>query len=144
MAGTLTVSLAFSGLVDGANPPNRSPFLDGFSALPSQYLSQNGGPVDPSTWHYYTFATGTVTGGGAFAGFSAIWAFDPDVDIAFQVGEGATGRHLGYGASGWFDVEMVSQPSGFCFREGDQLTELFLDLPNCSCLLYTSPSPRDS
>eukprot|EP01111_Echinosteliopsis_oligospora_P000544 TRINITY_DN105_c0_g1_i1.p1 TRINITY_DN105_c0_g1~~TRINITY_DN105_c0_g1_i1.p1 ORF type:complete len:527 (+),score=156.90 TRINITY_DN105_c0_g1_i1:160-1740(+) len=55
------------------------------------------GPVDTATWTYYqlTSATFTLTNG---YGLSII----PYMDMEFQVGDGANGKNVNYGASAWF------------------------------------------
>ena len=97
-----TVDVQFSGY--SSTPPDGSPKLE---LLPNAYV-QNGGPIDPSTWYYYTGFTGTLTGIGNYAG--AV------IDItrfmqAPQVGVGANGKNTHFGASGWFNVNVVSQPT---------------------------------
>ena len=116
------VAVQFSGY--SATPPAGSPKLE---LLPNAYV-QNGGPIDPSTWYYYTGFTGTLTGIGNYAG--AV------IDItrfmqAPQVGVGANGKNTHFGASGWFDLNVVSQPT-----TGPTLTptdhgDIDIDLGDC-------------
>lgn len=100
------IDVAFLGKVSSGNaayPPAGSPKLE---LDPSAY-SANGGPVDPGNWHYYTTVVGTLTGQGDYLGAMIdITRFGP----AFQVGFGANGKSLQYGASGWLDVSVVQQP----------------------------------
>ena len=100
-ANGFTVDVHFSGYTTVAGPGSPKEELNG-----SAYV-QNGGSVDPSTWYYYTTLTGTLTGIGNYAG--AV------IDVsrfmqAFQVGAGANGKNTLFGASGWFNVDVVSQP----------------------------------
>lgn len=69
--------------------------------------SQNGGPVDTSTWYYYTNYTGTLTGCGSLAG--AVLTIAP-TGPALQVGLGASGKNLHHGLSSWFIWNVTSQP----------------------------------
>ena len=57
-----TVDVQLSGRTSIA-PPG-SPKKD----LKDCAYSENGGPVDTSTWYYYTNYTGTLTGCGSLAG----------------------------------------------------------------------------
>ena len=58
---------------------------------------ENGGPVDTNTWHYYLHTDGFLTGQNAMAGaLIQITRMGP----AFQVGLGANGKNIGFGASG--------------------------------------------
>src|SRR4029077_1813072 len=75
--------------------------------LPNAYI-ENGGPIDPSTWYYYTALNGTLTGIGNYTG--AVINITR-VMAAFQVGVGANGKNTHFGASGWFDLNIVSQPT---------------------------------
>lgn len=65
-------------------------------------------PVDPALWHFYPTFTGTLTGFGGFAGgVINIGRYGPP----FQVGYGANGKNIDYGASGWLYYDIVSQPT---------------------------------
>lgn len=71
---------------------------------------ENGGPVDTNTWHYYLHTDGFLTGQNAMAGaLIQITRMGP----AFQVGLGANGKNIGFGASGWLNVEVLAQPNNF-------------------------------
>jgi len=66
-----------------------------------------GGPVDPSSWTYYTTAVGTLTGFGSYAGYVvALSNFGPP----FQIGVGANGKNITRGGSGWFQVTNSNAP----------------------------------
>ena len=97
-----TVDIQLSGY--SATPPAGSPQIE---LLANAYV-QNGGPIDPSTWYYYTGFTGTLTGIGNYAGAVIDIA---RVMSAFQVGVGANGKNTQFGASGWFSLNVVSQPT---------------------------------
>ncbi|MEM8962997.1 MAG: SdrD B-like domain-containing protein, partial [Acidobacteriota bacterium] len=87
--------------------------------LPGWAYVNNGGPIDPSTWWYYTGFTGTLTGRGNWTG--------AEVDItrvgpSFQIGVGASNKDFSFGGSGWIDYVTRSQPAigGFAASgEGD-------------------------
>ena len=96
-----TVDVQLSGRTSVA-PPG-SPKKD---LLDCAY-SQNGGPVDTSTWYYYTNYTGTLTGCGNLAG--AVLTIVP-TGPALQVGLGASGKNLHYGLSSWFNWTVTAQP----------------------------------
>ncbi|MEM6455910.1 MAG: SdrD B-like domain-containing protein [Acidobacteriota bacterium] len=85
-------------------PPNGSPKRE----LRSSAYVDNGGPIDPSTWYYYTNLSGTLTGLGDLDGaILSITRRGP----AWQVGNGANGKNGNYGASSWFDYTVVQQPN---------------------------------
>lgn len=84
-------------------PPPGSPKKD----LKDCAYSEDGGPVNTDDWYYYTNFTGTFTGGGSLAG--AVLTIVP-TGPAFQVGLGASGKNLHYGASAWFIWTVTSQP----------------------------------
>ena len=96
-----TVDVQFSGRTSVA-PPG-SPKKD----LEDCAYSENGGPVNTSTWYYYTNYTGTLTGCGNLAG--AVLTIVP-TGPALQVGLGASGKNLNYGLSTWFNWTVTSQP----------------------------------
>jgi len=96
------VEVTFSGRTDvaGAGSPKMELYASAYAA--------NGGPVDPSTWWYYTSWGGTLTGTGNFAGAS--------VDLvrtgpAYQVGDGANGKNASFGSSGWMLWTVTAQPA---------------------------------
>ena len=68
----------------------------------------NGGPIAPLLWRYYPTLSGTLTGINGYAGgVLSVTRTGP----AFQVGPGASGKNLDYGASCWLEVEIISQPT---------------------------------
>ncbi|HJT81847.1 MAG TPA: SdrD B-like domain-containing protein [Chthoniobacterales bacterium] len=74
-----------------------------------------GAPVDVSTWHFYANGSGTLTGTGNYAG--AIVQLTPVMHY-FQVGNGASGKNIKFGMSGWFTWTVQKQPNNpqFCIR----------------------------
>jgi hypothetical protein len=97
-----TVDVQFSGLTNVA--PAGSPKKE---LQPSAY-KENGGPVDTSTWSYFTSFTGILTGAGGYTG--AVMNISPR-GPAFQIGVGANGKNINFGGSGWFNWTMTHQPS---------------------------------
>ncbi len=75
--------------------------------VPGAY-SENGGTIDTAKWRYYTGMTGTLTGIDMLEG--AVLELHPS-GPAFQIGLGASGKNLDYGASSWFGWTVLSQPT---------------------------------
>ncbi|QDU66911.1 LamG-like jellyroll fold domain-containing protein [Engelhardtia mirabilis] len=100
------VDVFLSGLVepgDANYPPAGSPKL----GLCDNLYASHGGPVDPSTFHYYTETTGVLIGKGDFdCAVVAIERKGP----SFQIGVGANVKNANYGLSGWFDMTVLEQP----------------------------------
>ena len=70
--------------------------------------AMNGGPIAPLLWRYYPTLQGTLTGLDGYAGGQlSVTRTGP----SFQVGPGASGKNLDYGASCWLEVEILSQPT---------------------------------
>src|ERR1043166_7881266 len=84
-------------------PPPGSPK----KSLPDCAYKEDGGPIDTSTWHYYTNYVGILTGLGDYLG--AILTLAP-TGPAFQVGVGADSKNLNLGASSWFIWTVTHQP----------------------------------
>ncbi len=101
-ASGFVVTLTLSGRT--STSPSGSPMLE----LTSAAYKKNGGPIDPSTWHYYTTETATLTGFGFWQG--AVINLTR-TSSAFQVGVGANGKNQTFGASGWFAWTVVKQPA---------------------------------
>ena len=78
----------------------------------------------------YSNFSGTFTGTGDYAG--AVLMIMPTMHC-FQVGDGANGKNVSPGASGWFVWEVVSQPTSGCdllsSSEGESLRRLQLRHP---------------
>jgi hypothetical protein len=102
MASGFVVDVTLSGFQ--FTPPPGSPKKD----LRSAAYIENGGPVNPATWHYYTNFSGTLTGFGIYDG--AVLSLTR-VGPAFQVGVGANNKNVHYGASAWFMWIVVQQPT---------------------------------
>ncbi|MCY2961227.1 MAG: hypothetical protein NTY35_13785 [Planctomycetota bacterium] len=101
------VDLVFTARLDLGETgfaPSGSPHLE---LYPSQYAA-NGGPIDPQTWHYYQATDGFLVGEGVLAG--ALYQVTRK-GPAFQVGLGASGKNLNYGASGWLNLDRLAQPT---------------------------------
>ncbi|QDV04679.1 hypothetical protein Poly30_01720 [Planctomycetes bacterium Poly30] len=101
------VEVDFSGRVDPGmanHPPTDSPKLE----LKTPYYISSGGMIDPSTWRYYETFSGRAYGLDAFAGAELYYE---RMGPSFQVGPGASGKNVDYGASGWMDVQIVQQPT---------------------------------
>ena len=75
--------------------------------LAAAAYADNGGPVDPDGWHYYTSVSGSLYG---LAGLGGAELVIDTLGAALQVGTGADGRSLGLGASTTFDWTVVAQP----------------------------------
>ena len=88
--------------------------------LPSCYVVPfgTGGPVDPTTWHFYQDFAGTLTGTGNYAGAVVdILAFNAARGgHNFQCGSGASGKNVMLGASGWLTWTVRSQPTNPAYR----------------------------
>ena len=96
------VNVTFSGLtfVTPVGSPKKE--------LAASAYVENGGPVDTDTWYYFTDYSGVLTGSGDWAGAQVTFT---RTGPAFQVGNGASGKNVNFGASGWFDWTVNSQPS---------------------------------
>lgn len=107
------VSVSWSGRTNDSSG-GMGPLLE---LDPGCYKSaQNpGAPVDVSTWHFYANGGGTLTGTGNYAG--AIVQLVPVMHY-FQVGNGASGKNIQAGMSGWFAWFVQHQPNNpaFCLR----------------------------
>ncbi len=95
---------------------------------PIAYI-ENGGPIDPATWWYYPTFTGTLTGFGSAFGGSVIHIVN--TGPAFQVGEGASGKNLNFGAGGWFNWTVVTQPTSGAPLQVTGVGDVNVDLSVC-------------
>ncbi len=92
------MNIEFAGRIDPGEPvPTGSPKKE---LAPEAYI-ENGGPVDPATWRYYLVTAGTLTGERNNVGCTIQVA---RMGPAFQVGDGASGKNIRFGASGWLDL----------------------------------------
>lgn len=88
---------------------------------PSAYV-ENGGPIDTDTWQYYTSWVGTLTGKGSNIGCTAtIEQRGP----SFQMGFGASGKNIGFGASAWINLD------NSCVHHSDCDGDFNIDLNLC-------------
>ncbi len=102
-----SVDIDFSQRVNPGDvnyPPLGSPKLE----LQNSAYTQNGGIIDPDTWHYYKAFTGTLLGLGDFNGAKITVS---RIGPSFQVGIGANGKNANPGGSGWMTLNIVSQPT---------------------------------
>lgn len=117
-----TVSVTFTGRTSVAPAGNPKKEL-----MASAY-SENGGPVNTATWIYYTGYNGTLTGLSSNSGAVInITRTGP----AFQVGVGANGKNLNFGASGWYKWTVVSQPSSGGSLPTTGQGDINVDIVNC-------------
>ena len=119
-AAGFDIEVTFDGYTE--TPPSGSPTLELYS---SAYVSA-GGTVDPDTWVYYEDFAGTLIGIGDYVGGEV------DVDItgsALQVGDGASGRNMDYGASGSVAFTVVSTPTGLSWS--DSSGDFNVDFEEC-------------
>ncbi len=97
--------------------------------LPIAYVD-DGGPIDPATWWYYSGFEGKLTGIDAFEG--------AEIELlpsgpAFQVGVGANGRNEHFGASTWFLWTVLQQPALASLQVTGQ-GDLTVDLSTCQAI----------
>ena len=110
------VQVNISGYIAPWEPtPSGSP-----KELKDKYRIENGGPVDPDTWRYYTNFEGILTGFGDWeGGVLSLVRRGP----AFQVGLGGNAKNTSYGGASWISYTIVSQPtnnsSAFQGNRGD-------------------------
>jgi len=107
------LGMSHTEFTDGAghaNPEGGTSFGQAKRELNSNAYANNGGPVDPSTWRFFDIDEGssTLTGiGGAIDGVTLDITQRPGGadygKFVFQVGVGANGKNINYGASTWFD-----------------------------------------
>lgn len=125
------VVVDFAGLVepgDAAYPPAGSPKLE---LIASAYVG-NGGPVDPSTWTYYTHTEGTLTGCEKLKGAKVCLT---GKGPAFQIGKGASGKNVDNGASGWLGYTIKQQPDKSWYHLGEEsnggANDININLTDC-------------
>ncbi len=107
-------------------PPPGSPIEE---MDPRAYV-RNGGPIDSSTWYYYTNFTGTLTGFGFWEG--AVIAFKRDPFGPFEIGVGANGKNTHFGATGWWSWTVVHQPASGNLGPMPLYGNINIDLVCCS------------
>ncbi|MEM7020517.1 MAG: PEP-CTERM sorting domain-containing protein, partial [Pseudomonadota bacterium] len=108
--GRLTGTVWLDGVVDGAGWDIDFSYQGGTYTAPvgspkrelkDEAYSDNGGPVDDSTWYYFTQLDGMLTGRGSNAGTTV---YTNRMGPSFQAGFGANGKNIQWGASGWFYI----------------------------------------
>ena len=83
--------------------------------LSSTAYSENGGPVDTDTWRYYTMVTSglknsVLTGLDYNSGLTFdLYALPLGNKAPFQIGIGANGKNINFGASSWFSYDVNGQ-----------------------------------
>ncbi|HEX3557099.1 MAG TPA: SdrD B-like domain-containing protein [Thermoanaerobaculia bacterium] len=117
-----TVTVNFSGYT--TTTPAGSPKKE----LQSKAYVENGGPIDPSKWTYYTSFTGTLTGAGTYAGATITIT---NTGPAFQVGVGANGKNLNFGGSGWYLWTVTHQPTSGGSIQTNGQGDINIDLIDC-------------
>ena len=100
----------FTNPMGHTNPLGGTSFGEQKRELNNAAYTENGGPVDPSTWNYYYIddANSTLTGvGGAIDGVVLDINQRPGGSNygkhVFQIGTGANGKNINFGASTWFN-----------------------------------------
>lgn len=123
------LTLTLGGRVDPGEPgfpPAGSPVR---LMQPAAY-AQSGGPIDPGHWHYYTSATGTLTGVDYNDGASITL----QQSSAVQYGGGANQTNSFYGLYGALQPTVISHPIGRTLVIGGDVTlfglcQVFPELP---------------
>lgn len=83
------------------NPPKKE--------LKSSAYSNNGGPIDPSTWEFFTLDSASLSGLGLFSGVELLLSQYPtDGRYPAQVGYGANNKNGNYGLSVWFIASLAN------------------------------------
>jgi|CXWL01.1.fsa_nt_gi hypothetical protein len=102
--------------------------------LKPEAYAENGGPIDTDTWYYYSSWEGSLFGRDDMIG-ADVWL---QGDMAFQIGFGANGKNLHYGASAWLSYDVKSQPkNGKIDTKGNG--DVNVDLEDCPALLAPIP-----
>ena len=121
------VDMEFSGrldALDAAFPPVGSPKLK----LNSNMYLAGGGPINTGGWHYYTDLTGDLIGIESLSG--AYVSLESNGGAA-QVGRGASGKNLGFGACAGIRTIVRSQPTTGPSMGGTDSGEMTLDIGSC-------------
>ena len=107
------------------HPPAGSPQV---GSLDPALLMENGGPVDSSTFHYYTTTEGVMFGCKDFEG--AVVRIDRR-GTSYQVGTGANEKDQDFGASGWLYAIRLEGPDGDKTLPESSFADINVDLANC-------------
>ena len=124
---SFTVDVQLSGF--SAATPSGSPHLE----LNSNAYVSNGGPINPANWTYYQTWGGTLTGTGGYAGATISFV---RAGPSFQIGTGANGKNLNFGASGWLNWTVTHQPNQGSLQttgQGDVNIDLKTDCTEATC-----------
>ncbi len=100
------LDLVLGGRTDPGQPNCPPPGAPTLGLYPAEY-SNVGGTIDPSHWHYYTTATGTLTGQGTnLGGLIALGNSTP-----FQFGGGANQANTYFGYYGTCTATVLQSPT---------------------------------
>lgn len=133
------VELIFSGRIDPGDagyPPAGSPVT---TMLPAAYAPT--GPVDPSSFSYYTQVSGTMTGLRAYSGARIEVLHAGNV----QIGPGANNKNVLSGLAGDLNLTVVQQPMFLTFTPtgAASLRINFIDqLEACATHVDSDPALR--
>lgn len=132
---SFVLNVKFTGLQSTApEPPKKE--LDA--------KAYNEGKADMTKWYFYTGFQGTLIGAGDFIGSKiSLTRMGP----AFQIGAGANGKNVNFGASGWFDFTIDAQPTNttYHFYKIGEHGDFNIDLNACAVentvfCVYPAPS----
>lgn len=130
--------------VSADDAPGGTPKLE---LLPGAYIDAGADPgIDPSTWSFWLMNSGSLEGTGALAGGMIELdhrMMSGALAPAFQLGDGASGKNIAFGFSGWLDWSTVAQPDDDDFElrrhgHGDiniNLTTTRIPIPGSGSLL---------
>lgn len=126
--GGYIVNLSFNLFPSGSEPAPKKELKDAA-------YSENGGPVDTSTWKFWDLVEGgvsTLLGTGSNAGFAYNVISKPTNEkYGFQSGIGANGKNVNNGLSGWLFLEgttAAAQNTNTCGRNANQTCDFNIDL----------------
>lgn len=115
------VVVHFSGYSE--TPPPGSPKRE----MSDHAYVENGGPIDVSHYVYYETFGGILTGTGEFAGTTVLINRRGPT---FQIGEGADGKNVNFGGSGWFDWS-ITEVGSYNFSNLSGVGDINIDLTHC-------------
>jgi hypothetical protein len=116
-------------------PPGTVPAPSPKKELKSSAYSENGGPVDVSTWSFWSLIEGgvsTLTGTNLNAGLNYDVISKPiNGPYYFQSGFGANGKNVGDGLSGWLYLQgttTAAMNTNTCGAQAGQTCDFNIDL----------------
>jgi len=117
------IELNYSGYTDQSDSPKLE--------LKSSAYSENGGPIDPSTWEFYSDFSATLVGtSGDWAGVTLTAVLRGPMT---QFGIGANGKNGNFGLANWFTATIESAtygvPDGFSIGQ-TLVGDVNIDLPS--------------